>query len=195
MTGYTPLFQSIVMSSIWQEDPETCKVWITMLALANADGVVEGSIVGLAHSSRVTVTVCQEALVKLLSPDLFSRTKDDEGRRIREVDGGWLIINHKKYRQKAKSRAEYYRKWREKKKVIKEEKTKNSNLNLNSNSETTRNTPNIAQHVAEFPLPPEKQRWKDIAFKVGLTDDEAEQSYDNYGANGWKRANGQPIES
>ena len=44
-------------------------------------------------------------------------------------------------------------------------------------------------------LPPDKQRWTDIAFTVGLTDEDAEAAYVHFGANGWKRANGLPIQS
>lgn len=33
-----------------------------------------------------------------MSPDPFSRTKDHQGIRIQEMDGGWLIINGEKYR-------------------------------------------------------------------------------------------------
>jgi hypothetical protein len=36
-----------------------------------------------------------------LAPDPDSRTKDDEGRRIEEIDGGWLLLNHAKYRKMA----------------------------------------------------------------------------------------------
>jgi len=50
MSRYTPLFDSLVMSSIWDEDNETRILWITMLALANSEGIIEGSLTGLAHS-------------------------------------------------------------------------------------------------------------------------------------------------
>jgi hypothetical protein len=38
------------------------------------------------------------ALDKFLSPDPFSRSKNDEGRRIRETEDGWEIINSNFYR-------------------------------------------------------------------------------------------------
>jgi hypothetical protein len=37
-------------------------------------------------------------LAKFLAPDPDSRTRDDEGRRIEEIDGGWSLLNHGKYR-------------------------------------------------------------------------------------------------
>lgn len=109
MTGYTKLFGSIVASTIWREPHQVRIVWITMLALANKAGIVEASIPGLADLARVTVPECEEALKALSSPDEYSRTKDHEGRRITEVDGGWAVLNHAKYRAKmgADERREY----------------------------------------------------------------------------------------
>lgn len=120
MTGYTKLFGSIVASTIWREAKETKIVWITMLAMANKNGVVEASIPGLAHFSQVTVEECEIAIKTLSSPDPYSRTKDCEGRRIEPIDGGWRLINHGKYREKmnADERREYLRlkqeEWRKK---------------------------------------------------------------------------------
>jgi hypothetical protein len=111
MTGYTKLFGSIVDSTIWRESKDTKIVWITMLAKANRDGLVEASLPGLADASRVTIDECIDALNCLSSPDKYSRTKDFEGRRIEEIDGGWKILNHAKYRAKmnADERREYFR--------------------------------------------------------------------------------------
>lgn len=101
MLGYTKLFGSLVQSTIWDEDKDTRLVWITMLALKDKDHIVEGSVPGLAHSARVTVEECRKALKKLSEPDADSRTKDFEGRRIREVEGvGWLILNGEKYKKR-----------------------------------------------------------------------------------------------
>jgi hypothetical protein len=111
MTGYTKLFGTIVASTIWREDKETKIVWITMLAMANKLGIVEASIPGLADMARVTIPEVERALECLEGPDRYSRTKDHEGRRIRAVDGGWLVLNHAKYRAKmnADERREYFR--------------------------------------------------------------------------------------
>ena len=194
MSGYTPLFSSIVMSSIWQEDSDTCKVWITMLALAGADGVVEGSVIGLANSARVSVEACQGALEKLSSPDLFSRTRDDEGRRIKEVDGGWSILNHKKYRDKAKSRAEYYRKWREKKQEnpidLKEQtQTKTQTQTAQQGATPAQHTRNGDLLRATYTL----QQVKDACFCNGIPENNAQSYYDQYNSQDWKKANGQQI--
>ena len=73
---------------------------MTLLAISNADGFVSGSVPGLAAAARVSVAECDTALQKLASPDPHSRTKDHEGRRIEAVDGGWLILNYRVYRDR-----------------------------------------------------------------------------------------------
>ncbi len=98
--GFTKLFSSIVTSTIWQEDDKTRIVWITLLALADAQGRVDGSVPGLAHVANVGLGECEHALERLSNPDPYSRTKDFEGRRIESIDGGWQILNYAKYREK-----------------------------------------------------------------------------------------------
>ena len=98
MAGYTKLFNSILASTIWRADDKTRLVWITLLAMADKNGVCEGSIPGLADFARVTIADCQKALDTLMAPDQYSRSKTQGGRRIEPVDGGWRLINHAKYR-------------------------------------------------------------------------------------------------
>jgi hypothetical protein len=72
-----------------------------MLAIADKNGEVQASIPGLARLAGVPIADCEEAIKKFLSPDPYSRTPDDEGRRIEQIDGGWALLNHAKYRQMA----------------------------------------------------------------------------------------------
>jgi hypothetical protein len=111
MAGYTKLFNSILASTIWREDDKTRIIWITMLAMADKNGLVEASIPGLADMARITVDECEASLLKLSSPDKYSRTPEHEGRRIMAVAGGWSLLNHAKYRAKmgADERREYLR--------------------------------------------------------------------------------------
>jgi hypothetical protein len=99
--SYTKLANSILTSTIWVEDDHTRIVWVTLLALADRNGEVEGSIPGLASIARVPVESCRAAITKFLAPDPDSRTATDEGRRVECIDGGWLLINHGKYRERA----------------------------------------------------------------------------------------------
>lgn len=111
MSGFTKLFSTIVTSSIWSEDDKTRIVWITMLALANREGVVEAAVPGLANAARVSVEDCEAALKRFCEPDKYSRSKSHDGRRIEAIEGGWKLLNHASYREKLSSidRAEYQR--------------------------------------------------------------------------------------
>lgn len=100
MTGYTKLFNSILASTIWRADDKVRIVWITLLAMADRRGVAEGSVPGLADLARVSIPDCVRALDELSSPDEWSRSQVQDGRRIEAVDGGWLLLNHDKYRSK-----------------------------------------------------------------------------------------------
>lgn len=96
--AYVKLFSSILQSSLWQHDLATKVVWITMLALADRDGLVSASVPGLAHTAGVSMEDCERAIKVLMSPDPYSRTPDHEGRRIEKVTDGWELLNHAKYR-------------------------------------------------------------------------------------------------
>jgi hypothetical protein len=59
--------------------------------------------------ARLTVQDTATALAKLEGPDPYSRTQDYEGRRIEKADGGWIVLNHGKYRdrERVERRREY----------------------------------------------------------------------------------------
>lgn len=101
MPNYTKLFNSIVTSTIWTEDDKTRILWITMLAMADQHGEVHASIPGLARIAGISTQDAESAIGKFLSPDPYSRTPDNEGRRIAPIDGGWELLNHAKYRRMA----------------------------------------------------------------------------------------------
>jgi len=156
--AYTKLFSSIVTSTIWMEDDKTRIVWITMLAIADKNGEVQGSIPGLARISGVPVEDCRAAIAKFLAPDPDSRTKDDEGRRIEEIDGGWALLNHNKYRDMASKdeqrQAEAMRKARYR------EKQKRNGLSQ-SVPDKSRDVPKN-QHIAEADTEAEGDTKKEI---------------------------------
>jgi hypothetical protein len=104
MSGWTKLFSSIVTSSVWCESHTTVRVWVAMLAQADADGVVEGSVPGFANLAHVTVDEMRAAVATLSSPDPDSRTPDNEGRRIERIEGGWRVLNYARYRQRAQEK-------------------------------------------------------------------------------------------
>jgi len=110
---FTKLFSSITESSIWMQDDHTRIVWIAMLAMSDKRGRVWASVPGLANRSRVPVASVERAISIFLAPDTYSRTKDNEGQRIAEIDGGWRLLNHQKYRDMRddEDRLDYKREW------------------------------------------------------------------------------------
>lgn len=102
-------------------------MWITMLAMKDKNGFVSAAVPGLADRAKVTLKECVDALKELCSPDEWSRSKAHEGRRVKTVDGGWVVLNHEIYRNKLNQdeRREYQRikqaQYRIKKKQLEEE--------------------------------------------------------------------------
>lgn len=95
---FTKLFSSITSSTVWMEPAGTRLVWIAMLANCDRKGRVFAALPGLAHLARVTLPEAEAAIATFLAPDPYSRTADFEGRRIADIDGGWQLLNHEKYR-------------------------------------------------------------------------------------------------
>lgn len=118
---YTKLAEKIVYSSMWEEDGDTCKVWVTLLALRDhVTGEVDKNITGIARLAKLPVEKVEGAMAKFRAPDLRSTSLEHEGRRIEEVEGGgWKVLNHEKYMEygwsEDKKRYERERKarWRE----------------------------------------------------------------------------------
>lgn len=98
MKTWTPLFNTIVDSSVWGESKDVKILWITMLAKKDSNGFVEGSLPGLARAAVLTPSECEKAMKVLESPDRYSTSPENDGRRVSKVDGGWMVLNHAKYR-------------------------------------------------------------------------------------------------
>jgi hypothetical protein len=103
MDTWTPLFSSIIASSIWGESPVVKIVWVTMLAIKDRNGFVSASVPGLARLAVVPVDECRAALKVLESPDKDSKCPDHEGRRIKTVENGWLILGHERFIQRMRA--------------------------------------------------------------------------------------------
>lgn len=113
MTGFTKLYSSILDSSVWDEDVYTRILWITMLAAADQYGRVICSRSRLRAKANIPQKPFDQSLRKLSAPDPESRTPDNEGRRIEQVQGGWVLLNYETYRKlrTAEERKLYKREW------------------------------------------------------------------------------------
>jgi hypothetical protein len=111
VSGYSKLHSSIATSSLMAMPVSARWLWAFMLSQADAHGIVEGSVPGLAIAAHVTLDECAAAIEAFLKPDQYSRTKDQEGRRLVELDGGWQIVSYAKWRHRnsAEERRDYKR--------------------------------------------------------------------------------------
>jgi hypothetical protein len=108
---FAKLFATITESSLWSEPKEVRLLFVTMLAKADQDGVVEASIPGLARVANLTIEETETALEVLQSPDPYSKNPDNEGRRIEVFPGGFRLLNYGDYRARRskEDRREYMR--------------------------------------------------------------------------------------
>ena len=99
-------------------------------------GFVAAASVGICRQACVEEDKGMAALIRLAQPEPDSRTPSFDGRRMVRVDGGFVVLNFRKYRDKDHTAAERQRRYREKKR----------------NAETSRNgvtLRNITQAEAE----------------------------------------------
>lgn len=99
MAGYSKLDCGIIHSTVWQEPHDVRVAWITLLAITDANGYVRAAIPALAKLVDVPIPRMVEIMEHLCAPDEYSRSRDNDGRRLTEADGGWQILNYSKYRE------------------------------------------------------------------------------------------------
>jgi len=76
-------------------------------------GFVPAAGVGIINRAGVDQAAGLVALERLGSPEQSSRSPEFEGRRLVRVDGGYLVLNYMKYRERDYTSAERQRRYRE----------------------------------------------------------------------------------
>lgn len=116
MTRYSPIWSTIVDSSLWLEEDFVVKVFLTMIAKKDLDDVVRGSAHAISRWANKTEEETLKAIKILSNPDKRRiEPQKYDGRRIQKVEDGWLVLNGAYYRkltQKA-NRREYQRVWQQ----------------------------------------------------------------------------------
>jgi hypothetical protein len=108
VSGYTPLFSSLFQGSLCGKFPDLY-VWMVMLGLANRHGEVDCHPSYIASVAGIPADEVGEAIQRLCEPDPHSRSVNDEGRRLIPIPNrgfGWIVVNHGKYREKARKQAQ-----------------------------------------------------------------------------------------
>ncbi len=79
-------------------------------------GMVHAAGVGIIRQSLVDTTEGMDALDRLSAPESGSRSQDFDGRRLVRIDGGFIVLNYMKYRDRDYSAAIRSQRYRERKK-------------------------------------------------------------------------------
>jgi len=96
--GFTKLDEGIIYSSVMGEDDSVFRVWIILIAACKSNGISPISSIFIKNITGKTLEEINRCLKILSDPDINSRSKNNEGRRIEIADGGFKIINYQKYR-------------------------------------------------------------------------------------------------
>ena len=76
-------------------------------------GFIEAAGPGIVRMALVDHDTGMVALARLGQPDPASRSSEFDGRRLVRVDGGFVVLNFIKYREKDASAADRSKRWRE----------------------------------------------------------------------------------
>jgi hypothetical protein len=95
---YTSIFNRIMDSSVWSEEPHVVKTWLTLLFKKNEHQQIFGTAYNISRWAVLDEKDVIEALKVLSSPDTRRlEPQPHEGRRIQKIEGGWFIINGENY--------------------------------------------------------------------------------------------------
>ena len=106
MNTWTPLWSSIVESSLIAEPDHVFKVFVALLAVKDSDHVARVNAFNLGRkcwpdNPKKSEKMALAALKVLSSPDRRRmEPQAHDGRRIQRVEDGWLVLNGEAYRRK-----------------------------------------------------------------------------------------------
>ena len=105
---YGKVFDSLFTGSM-RGKGDVQLVFIYMISNASEDGIFDQTPQCIADATGKPLSTISACIATLEAPDEMSRTRTDNGRRIRRLDDerpwGWQIVNHAHYRQIANREA------------------------------------------------------------------------------------------
>ena len=81
-------------------------------------GFVRAAGIGIIRQAGMARDQGLKALVELGDPDTESRSAEFEGRRLVRVDGGYIVLNYIKYRERDTTARDRQRRWRQRQKEM-----------------------------------------------------------------------------
>lgn len=105
MSGYTPVFDTVFAGTLCGKWP-ALPVWLTVLPMADKNGRIDMTPEAIAALTGWPIEMLMLGLEQLCKADPRSRSKDEDGARLKlleeDRDWGWQVVNHMKYREKAR---------------------------------------------------------------------------------------------
>jgi hypothetical protein len=151
---FAKVFSQIFDSSI-AESHEVRHIFMDLLVLADATGVVDMTMHAISRRINVPLESVKAALEKLASPDPLSRSAKEDGRRIVLIDShrdwGWQIVNYEHYRktQDEEARRSYFRDYRKAEREKTSDKKKTSSTPFKSVQPCSTPFKNVTQEEGE----------------------------------------------
>lgn len=103
--GYNVSFDTIFTGSLCGQWPDI-GVWALLLHMRDKNGHVDVTPQYIHNVTGIPMPDLMACIERFTSPDPASRTKGEDGRRMRLIDPnrpwGWQIINHQLYRERAR---------------------------------------------------------------------------------------------
>lgn len=149
---YGKIFDSIYDGTL-AEDWRALITFQQFIVLCDADGMVDMTPQSISRRTGIPIEHIKAGIAVLEKEDKYSRTPDEDGKRIELIDDhrawGWHIINHEKYKNtrdadtiRAQTR-ERVRRHREKKRGVTDGNAKkrhiDKDININTNKKTKSN--------------------------------------------------------
>jgi hypothetical protein len=108
-SGYVPLFGSLTTGTLCGRWPDI-GLWPIVLSLSDRNGMVDVTPDYLGRVTGLAVPEVEACMARFCEPDLYSRSPEESGARLVLLDPaarnwGWRIVNHAKYREKARKAA------------------------------------------------------------------------------------------
>lgn len=98
---YGKIFDSMYEGTLYG-NWEAIVTFQQMIVLCDADGIIDMTPQAIAARTSIPFEIIKKGIAVLEAPDQYSRTPDQEGRRIELIDAhrpwGWHIVNHEKYK-------------------------------------------------------------------------------------------------
>lgn len=103
--GYTPLFDSLTRGTLCGKWPDI-GLWAVVLSMADKYGEVNATCQYIASVTGLALADVEDCMARFCEGDPESRTPDESGARLVLVSPprrwGWRIVNHGKYRERAR---------------------------------------------------------------------------------------------